>query len=90
MMLESFIIPCDFHLLLHIINFALFHWGKVVRAMVEIESVFTRHFANNDRKKAMKFLRPQQQRDTHVVTFFVGKPLPLFVHLQAELLIRLV
>ncbi|PKI78600.1 hypothetical protein CRG98_000977, partial [Punica granatum] len=45
---------------------------KVVRAMDEVESIFTRYFANDDRKKAMKFLRPRQQRDTHIVTFFVG------------------
>lgn len=41
--------------------------------MDEVESIFTKHFANNDRKKAMKFLRPQQQKDSHMVTFFVGK-----------------
>ncbi|OMO95412.1 hypothetical protein COLO4_15920 [Corchorus olitorius] len=46
---------------------------KVVRLMDEVESIFTKHFANNDRKKAMKFLRPQQQKDSHMVTFFVGQ-----------------
>lgn len=45
---------------------------KVVRLMDEVESLFTKHFADNDRKKAMKFLRPQQQKDSHMVTFFVG------------------
>ncbi|OWM85777.1 hypothetical protein CDL15_Pgr023710 [Punica granatum] len=45
---------------------------KVVRLMDEVESIFTKHFANNDRKKAMKFLRPQQSKDSHMVTFFVG------------------
>ncbi|KAG6395222.1 hypothetical protein SASPL_145863 [Salvia splendens] len=45
---------------------------KVVRNMDEVESLFTQHFANSDRKKAMKFLRPQQQKDSHMVTFFVG------------------
>ncbi|XP_057781464.1 phosphate transporter PHO1-like [Salvia miltiorrhiza] len=45
---------------------------KVVRLMDEVESLFTQHFANSDRKKAMKFLRPQQQKDSHMVTFFVG------------------
>ncbi|XP_054821012.1 phosphate transporter PHO1-like [Prosopis cineraria] len=45
---------------------------KVVRLMDEVESIFTKHFANNDRKKAMKFLRPQQNKDSHMVTFFVG------------------
>ncbi|XP_057959885.1 phosphate transporter PHO1 [Malania oleifera] len=45
---------------------------KVVRLMDEVESIFTKHFANSDRKKAMKFLRPQQQKDSHMVTFLVG------------------
>ncbi|KAK4794322.1 hypothetical protein SAY86_012316 [Trapa natans] len=45
---------------------------KVVRLMDEVESVFTRHFAKNDRKKAMKFLRPQPSKESHMVTFFVG------------------
>ncbi|KAL1535697.1 Acid phosphatase pho1 [Salvia divinorum] len=45
---------------------------KVVRHMDEVESLFTQHFANSDRKKAMKFLRPQQQKDSHMVTFLVG------------------
>ncbi|KAL8481102.1 hypothetical protein ACS0TY_027586 [Phlomoides rotata] len=45
---------------------------KVVRLMDEVESLFTHHFANNDRKRAMKFLRPQHQKDSHMVTFFVG------------------
>ncbi|XP_051127968.1 phosphate transporter PHO1-like [Andrographis paniculata] len=44
---------------------------KVVRLMDEVES-FTQHFANSDRKKAMKFLRPQHPNDSHMVTFFVG------------------
>ncbi|XP_010264986.1 PREDICTED: phosphate transporter PHO1-like [Nelumbo nucifera] len=45
---------------------------KVVRLADEVESIFTKHFANNDRKKAMKFLRPQQQKESHMITFFVG------------------
>ena len=45
---------------------------KVVRLMDEVESIFTKHFANNDRKKAMKYLRPQQPKDSHMTTFFVG------------------
>ncbi|KAJ0035634.1 hypothetical protein Pint_25109 [Pistacia integerrima] len=54
---------------------------KVVRLMDEVESIFTKHFANNDRKKAMKFLRPQQQKDSHMVTFFVGLFTGCFVSL---------
>lgn len=54
---------------------------KVVRLMDEVESIFTKHFANNDRKKAMKFLRPQQHKESHMVTFFVGLFTGCFVSL---------
>ncbi|XP_027366412.1 phosphate transporter PHO1-like [Abrus precatorius] len=54
---------------------------KVVRLMDEVESIFTKHFANNDRKKAMKFLRPQQHKDSHMVTFLVGLSTGCFVSL---------
>ncbi|TKY51901.1 Phosphate transporter PHO1 [Spatholobus suberectus] len=49
--------------------------------MDEVESIFTKHFANNDRKKAMKFLRPQQHKDSHMVTFLVGLSTGCFVSL---------
>ncbi|KAJ4969094.1 hypothetical protein NE237_015795 [Protea cynaroides] len=45
---------------------------KVVRLSDEVESIFTKHFADNDRKKAMKFLRPQQKKNSHMITFLVG------------------
>ncbi|KAF3785880.1 Phosphate transporter [Nymphaea thermarum] len=45
---------------------------KIVRLADEVESIFTRHFASNDRKRAMKFLRPQSQKDSHMITFLVG------------------
>ncbi|XP_042518362.1 phosphate transporter PHO1-like [Macadamia integrifolia] len=45
---------------------------KVVRLSDEVESIFTKHFTSNDRKKAMKFLRPQLQKDSHMITFLVG------------------
>ncbi|GMI64173.1 phosphate 1, ARABIDOPSIS PHOSPHATE 1 [Hibiscus trionum] len=54
---------------------------KVVRLMDEVECVFTKHFANNDGKRAMKFLRPQQQKDSHMVTFFSGLFTGVFVSL---------
>ncbi|KAB1219297.1 Phosphate transporter PHO1 [Morella rubra] len=54
---------------------------KVVRLMDDVESIFTKHFANNDRKKAMKFLKPQQQKASHMVTFFVGLFTGCFVSL---------
>ncbi|KAF9606910.1 hypothetical protein IFM89_029509 [Coptis chinensis] len=45
---------------------------KVVKLGDEVESIFTKHFANNDRKKAMKYLRPQPHKASHMITFFVG------------------
>uniref|UniRef100_A0A7N0UQR1 Phosphate transporter PHO1 n=1 Tax=Kalanchoe fedtschenkoi TaxID=63787 RepID=A0A7N0UQR1_KALFE len=45
---------------------------KVVKLMDEVECIFTKHFTSNDRKKAMKFLRPQEHKESHMVTFFVG------------------
>ncbi|KAL6519894.1 Acid phosphatase pho1 [Orobanche minor] len=45
---------------------------KVVRLIDEVECLFTQHFANSDRKNAMKFLRPHHHKDSHMVTFFVG------------------
>ncbi|GKV19087.1 hypothetical protein SLEP1_g29385 [Rubroshorea leprosula] len=54
---------------------------KVVSLMDEVESIFTKRFAKDDRKKAMKFLRPRQQKDSHMVTFFVGLFTGCFVSL---------
>ncbi|XP_058724268.1 phosphate transporter PHO1 [Vicia villosa] len=54
---------------------------KVVRLMDEVESIFTKHFTSNDRKKAMKFLKPQVQKGSHMVTFFVGLCTGCFVSL---------
>ncbi|EPS62775.1 hypothetical protein M569_12014, partial [Genlisea aurea] len=48
---------------------------KAVRLMDQVEALFTHHFANGDRKKAFKFLRPQRRRaadHSHILTFFVG------------------
>ncbi|XP_035547852.1 phosphate transporter PHO1 isoform X1 [Juglans regia] len=54
---------------------------KVVKLMDEVESIFIKHFASNDRKKAMKFLRPQQKKASHMITFFVGLFTGCFVSL---------
>ncbi|KAG6732491.1 hypothetical protein I3842_01G181000 [Carya illinoinensis] len=54
---------------------------KVVKLMEEVESTFIKHFASNDRKKAMKFLRPQQKKASNMITFFVGLFTGCFVSL---------
>eukprot|EP00252_Welwitschia_mirabilis_P023799 TRINITY_DN6839_c0_g1_i3.p1 TRINITY_DN6839_c0_g1~~TRINITY_DN6839_c0_g1_i3.p1 ORF type:complete len:690 (+),score=30.47 TRINITY_DN6839_c0_g1_i3:146-2071(+) len=45
---------------------------KVIKLTDEIELSFTKHFAEEDRKKAMKFLKPVEKKDSHAVTFFIG------------------
>ncbi|RRT35156.1 hypothetical protein B296_00056188 [Ensete ventricosum] len=50
---------------------------QVMKLVDEVESIFTKHFAGSDRKKAMKFLRPQQPKESHTITFFAGKYVPL-------------
>lgn len=54
---------------------------KVLQLADEVECIFLRHFAGNDRKVAMKYLRPQQPRNTHMITFLVGLFTGTFVSL---------
>ncbi|KAK4260907.1 hypothetical protein QN277_003968 [Acacia crassicarpa] len=45
---------------------------KVMKLADEIEELFVKNFAKDDRTKAMKYLRPSQRKESHVVTFFNG------------------
>ncbi|CAN6239095.1 unnamed protein product [Urochloa humidicola] len=54
---------------------------KVLQLSDEVECIFLRHFAGNDRKVAMKYLKPQQPRNTHMITFLVGLFTGTFVSL---------
>nr|XP_010935965.1 phosphate transporter PHO1-2 isoform X2 [Elaeis guineensis] len=45
---------------------------KMVKLADEVETIFIEHFASNDKKKAMKFLKPHKPNDSHMITFFVG------------------
>ncbi|XP_054776070.1 phosphate transporter PHO1 homolog 1 [Prosopis cineraria] len=45
---------------------------KVMKLADEVEDLFMKNFAQNDRRKAMKYLRPTQRRESHAVTFFIG------------------
>lgn len=38
-----------------------------------LEATFIKHFANGNRRKGMKSLKPGQKREKHRTTFFVGK-----------------
>lgn len=40
--------------------------------MDEVESIFTKQFVNDDKKKTMKFLKPKQHKDLDMINFFVG------------------
>jgi len=45
---------------------------KVLKLADEVESLFLNHFAGNDIMVAMKYLKPQQPKSTHTMTFLVG------------------
>nr|CAB3476581.1 unnamed protein product [Digitaria exilis] len=54
-------------------RFALFHTHSALKLMDEVEEIFVRHFAGDNRRKAMKYLKPAAQRkESHAVTFFTG------------------
>lgn len=46
---------------------------QVMRLADEVEELFIKHFAEEDRRKAMRYLKPDQRKDSHSKTFFVGK-----------------
>ncbi|KAL6591372.1 hypothetical protein ACP70R_049875 [Stipagrostis hirtigluma subsp. patula] len=54
---------------------------KVLQLADEVECIFMKNFAGNDRKVAMKYLKPQQPRNTHMITFLVGLFTGTFVSL---------
>ncbi|XP_052184518.1 phosphate transporter PHO1 homolog 1 [Diospyros lotus] len=45
---------------------------KVMKLADDVEEIFIKHFAQDDRRKAMKYLKPTQRKDSHTVTFFIG------------------
>jgi hypothetical protein len=40
--------------------------------MDDVEELFVRHFATGDKRKAMKYLKPNQKEESHATTFFIG------------------
>ena len=40
--------------------------------MDEVEELFVKHFAEDDKTKAMKYLKPHQRKESYAVTFFIG------------------
>ncbi|CAI9096328.1 OLC1v1032437C4 [Oldenlandia corymbosa var. corymbosa] len=54
---------------------------KILKLTDEVEEIFVKHFAEDDRRKAMKYLKPTQRKESHAVTFFIGLFLGCFVAL---------
>ncbi|XP_022777019.1 phosphate transporter PHO1 homolog 1 [Durio zibethinus] len=60
---------------------------KVMNLADEVEDLFIKHFADEDRRKGMKYLRPQQRKESHAVTFFIGLFTGCFIALLAGYII---
>ncbi|KAK7275151.1 hypothetical protein RIF29_16260 [Crotalaria pallida] len=45
---------------------------KVMKLEDEVEELFVKNFAQDNKRKAMKYLRPSQAKESHAVTFFIG------------------
>uniref|UniRef100_A0A3Q7GDV3 SPX domain-containing protein n=1 Tax=Solanum lycopersicum TaxID=4081 RepID=A0A3Q7GDV3_SOLLC len=45
---------------------------KALKLADDVEEIFIKHFAEDDKKKAMKYLKPTQKKESHAVTFFIG------------------
>ncbi|RDY06388.1 Phosphate transporter PHO1-like 1 [Mucuna pruriens] len=45
---------------------------KVMKLSDDVEELFIKNFAEDNRRKAMKYLRPSQRKESHAVTFFIG------------------
>ncbi|XP_026453771.1 phosphate transporter PHO1 homolog 1-like [Papaver somniferum] len=60
---------------------------KVVKLADEVEELFVKHFADDDRRKAMKYLKPRHRKESHTVTFFIGLFTGCFIALFAGYII---
>ncbi|XP_042049293.1 phosphate transporter PHO1 homolog 1-like [Salvia splendens] len=45
---------------------------KVLKLADEVEELFVKYFADDNKRKAMKYLKPAQKEESHSVTFFIG------------------
>ncbi|KAK3020774.1 hypothetical protein RJ639_045846 [Escallonia herrerae] len=53
----------------------------VMKLADEVEEIFVKHFAQENRMKAMKYLKPTLRKDSHTVTYFIGLFTGLFIAL---------
>ncbi|CAN7087310.1 unnamed protein product [Brassica oleracea var. botrytis] len=60
---------------------------KVINLSDEVEEWFIKHFAGENRRKAMKYLKPHHRKESHSVTFFIGLFTGCFVALLAGYII---
>lgn len=40
--------------------------------MNDFEKLFVRYFPSGDKRKEMKYMKPNQKEESHATTFFVG------------------
>ncbi|PIN25932.1 putative small molecule transporter [Handroanthus impetiginosus] len=45
---------------------------KALKLADEVEELFVKHFSQDDRRMAMKYLKPTHRKESHFVTFFIG------------------
>ncbi|KAK8964708.1 Phosphate transporter PHO1-3 [Platanthera guangdongensis] len=45
---------------------------KVFKLMDEVEDLFTKNFADDNKRKTLQYLKPNQRKESHGVTFFIG------------------
>ncbi|KAL4586543.1 hypothetical protein LXL04_011179 [Taraxacum kok-saghyz] len=45
---------------------------KIMKLADEVEEIFVKQFAQDNRRKAMKYLKPTQRKESHAVTFLIG------------------
>ncbi|KAI7754343.1 hypothetical protein M8C21_006031, partial [Ambrosia artemisiifolia] len=46
--------------------------NKIIKLADEVEEIFVKQFTEDNRRKAMKYLKPTQRKESHAVTFFIG------------------
>ncbi|KAG7032118.1 Phosphate transporter PHO1-like 1, partial [Cucurbita argyrosperma subsp. argyrosperma] len=56
---------------------------KAIKLADEVEELFIKNFAEDDKRKAMKYLKPKQRKESHGITFFVGLFTGCFIALLA-------
>ncbi|XP_072964118.1 phosphate transporter PHO1-3 [Typha angustifolia] len=54
---------------------------KAIKLMDEVEEIFVKHFAEDNKRKAMRYLKPTQRQESHTVTFFIGLFMGCFIAL---------